>query len=473
LKNISRLAVILLFSTGCLLALSVNGRNSFEFRLAGSSESDDFFENRFDLRASESFVTLGARVEAMHPSRSSAITRPGEEYDEITHLWAKASLEKIEITAGTIMESFGNGLILDARERSEIQEDRHIDGVSLDLKLPSSSLSLLVGVADWNSIDNFTIKGLDYCTQELPYLNLGAGYLSFENKVAEDFAVLPDQVGEIVAARVMPEVGPFFGEFQYSKMWRDNSAGGGFTSGDIYYGNASFNVGPIVVFGEFLQADSFSARGYGDKSWLVALPLIVHQPSYTLMSRHLEEINPLNSRAIGGEASYSFERGDVTVSAASVGEIEGDDNPYFELYGSTYLDFERYSLRFVGEYQDLSGEDEAYNFVIEPLFYITERASILFDFELQTGVEFGEDMTNLYGLTEFTLSPYGSIGVEGGRIGAEAEYFARAYVDFALGENNKVTLAYGKRPGGFTCSGGSCRFEPEFEGFEFKLVTTF
>ncbi|MCK5833613.1 hypothetical protein KAH81_08085 [bacterium] len=467
------LTIILTLFLGVLYGFSVNGHNSLEFRIASSDSSDEFFENRFDFRVSESFFTLGARFDAMHPSRSSAVTRPTEEYNELVHRWARVSIDDIEITAGTIMESFGNGLILDARERTEIQEDKHLDGISLALSLPYSSLNFIGGIANWNEQDNYTIKGLDYITYEIPFVNIGAGYIAFKDKLGEADSLLSDLEGEIWGLRAMPEFGPFYGEFSYSRMWRDNIESSDFIDGNILYSNASFYFGPFVFFGEFIQADSFSARGYSDDSWLVSLPLIVHQPSYTLMSRHIQEIDPINTRAFSGEASYGFDHGDFSVSTASVGDIEGEDDAYIEVYGEAYLDFDRLSTRIVVEYQDLSGDDNSINVVLEPLCYVSDRASILLDIEFQTGVEYGEDVNNFYGLGELSLSPYGSVGIEGGKIGEEGEAFARAYVDFALGESHKVTLAYGKRPGGFTCSGGSCRFEPEFEGFEFKLVSNF
>ncbi|HHS50472.1 MAG TPA: hypothetical protein ENN07_05090 [candidate division Zixibacteria bacterium] len=462
-------AVALLASA--VLSISVIGQNSLEFRVAASEESESFFENRLDLRVSESFLTLGARFEAMHPSRISAITRPGEEYAEFTHLWARVSIDNAEFTGGTILESFGNGTILDALERPEIQEDRHIEGISVRLKLPFSSLKLLGGIADWNEIDYVTIKGFDLQVSDIHYINFGAGYIAYENKM-EEGEILPSQHGEVWGVRAMPQFGAFYGEAQYSRGWRNNIAGGDFAEGGIFYGNTSFFLGSFVFFGEYLQADGFPARGYDENSWLISLPLIVHQPAYALMSRHLKEIDPRDSRAFSGEISTSIERGDILLSAASVSDIDGEKDAYYEIYGSFGYEFDKISAKFVTQYQELAGDDWAMNLVLEPLLYLTDRSALILDFEFQTAVEYGENITNLYGSAEYSLSPHGSIGIEGGRIGEDSELFARGYIDFNLGAH-KLTLGYGKRPGGWTCSGGSCRYEPEFEGFEFKLLSNF
>ncbi|MGC9316358.1 MAG: DUF6029 family protein, partial [bacterium] len=158
-----------------------------------------------------------------------------------------------------------------------------------------------------------------------------------------------------------------------------------------------------------------------------------------------------------------------------------DANDYTEAYFQAYREWDKIALRGIYEIQLPGEEDPTHNIVLEPLYYFTDRASLLLDFEFQSGVEFDEKATNLYGLAEFTLSPYGAIGIEGGSIQEwsleheklEPENFVRFYIDGDIAKNHKLTLAYGKRPGGFTCSGGTCRMEPQFEGFELKLSSSF
>ncbi len=461
---VAMLAILIL--GGAAFGLSITGRNALELRFGKKGEGGDFLENRFDLRLSESFITLGARFEAMHPSRASAISRPSEEFDEVTQRWAEIKDDRFDIVVGSFMATLGNGLLLDARERSEIQQDHHLDGVSARLTLPYSDINILAGVAKWNVLDNFSIKGIDLQSRDLPYLNLGAGYVAYHDAV--DDSVLSDLEGEVWGVRAMPAIGPFSGEADYAENWSLDAAG------HLGYANASIFAGPFVLFGEYLESEDFDIRGYDNNSRLVTLPLIVHQPSYTLMSRHLEEIDPLKTRAYSGEASYSFDAGDATLSAASVGDPDATEG-YMEIYGSAFYDFDVASIKIVAEYQDFLGGDRAMNVVLEPLYYIDDRLSATLDLEFQNGVEYGEDVTNYYGLLELALSPYGSAGIEGGSIidGGVADGFGRLFVDFNIGERHKMTLAYGKRPGGFTCSGGSCRYEPKFEGFEFKLVSNF
>jgi hypothetical protein len=46
-------------------------------------------------------------------------------------------------------------------------------------------------------------------------------------------------------------------------------------------------------------------------------------------------------------------------------------------------------------------------------------------------------------------------------------------MDWFFSPQHHLTLMVGRRRAGFVCVGGVCRFEPQFEGVEFRLVSTF
>ena len=456
------------------LGFSMIGNNKLEYRGARAGEGDEFFENRLDLRLSVSNISVGARFEAMQPSRSSAITRPDSSYTAITQRWAQLESDVVEITAGTYTATMGGGLLLDARERREIQEDHHLDGVRANVRTPLADISVLSGVADWNTIDDFTIRGGEIQTK-IPYIPVGAGYIHYSDEAE---APLADMIGETWEVRAMPSWREFAAEVHYAETWRGENPGGYQLDGSALYITASAAAGPVTLFGQYLQADSFLVNGYGSGSALVTLPLVVRQPSYTLMSRHLEELSPVEVTAVSEEVFVFLNSGwELEGSFALV--AKPDDENYYEIYGSLQNDWGDLHLKGLYELQQFPGDDILHNVVIEPLYYLSDRASLLADFELQTGTEYGQDVTHFYGLTEFALSPYGAVGIEGGALeeysGGELEtqYFARLYIDGRIAENHRLTLAVGRRPGGFTCSGGSCRYEPEFEGVELKLTSSF
>jgi hypothetical protein len=456
-----------------LFALSLTGRNLLEYRAAEADKGNSFFENRLDIRLDHSSITLGLTYESMQPSRKSALTRADSTYSAITQRWAMLHHDLFDITGGTFMASLGNGLLLDATEVRDLQRDHHLDGAKVVFQAFDCDLKVLAGLADWDNNTRFMAGEISSNKQYFP---IGAGYMRYD---VEAWSMLPALIGETYEVHATPTVGPFDADIRYAQTWRGHSGGGVEYRGNVLSGSASAFVGPLTFYGEFLAVDSFIVKGYAED--YVTLPLVVRQPSYTLVSRHLALINPREATAFSGEIGISpVLDSDITASFAMIDhpEVSAD-------YKEAYIDFHRnwgeLSLKAAYQLQMAGEEDPTHNFIIEPLYYFTERKSLLLDLEFQSGVEFGEKATNLYGLAEFTLSPIGAIGVEGGRIqewdletnGLKPDNFIRIYIDGEIVKNHKLTLAYGKRPGGFTCSGGTCRMEPEFQGFELKLSSSF
>lgn len=459
-----------------LFAFSLTARNTLEYRAAEADKGNSFFEDRLDLRLNHSDIIIGLTYEAMQPSRESALTRPDSTYTAITQRWARFQQEYFDITGGTFMATLGNGLLIDARERRDVQQDHHLDGAKVTARAYNFDMTMLAGLAAWDDNTRFMAAEINSYHKYAP---IGGGYIRYDVDGGE---LLPGLIGETYEIHATPSAGSVNGYFRYAKTWRGPEGGGVEFQGNATYGSVSTFFGPVTLFGEFITVDSFIVKGYGDEnSQYITLPLIVRQPSYTLMSRHLATINPREATAFSGEIGlFPVLDGEMTASFAMIDHSE-EANDYTEGYLELYRDWEKLTMKGIYEMQITGEDDPTHNLVLEPLYYFTDRASLLLDLEFQTGTEFDETATNLYGLMEFTLSPYGAIGMEGGTIqewdsetsSLEPENFVRFYIDGEIAKNHKLTLAYGKRPGGFTCSGGTCRMEPQFEGFELKLSSSF
>ena len=63
------------------------------------------------------------------------------------------------------------------------------------------------------------------------------------------------------------------------------------------------------------------------------------------------------------------------------------------------------------------------------------------------------------------------MGIEGGIINEES--MIRAFTDLDFFESVRLRIGLGKRPNGFSCSGGICRNEESFEGVEVEVVVTY
>jgi hypothetical protein len=56
---------------------------------------------------------------------------------------------------------------------------------------------------------------------------------------------------------------------------------------------------------------------------------------------------------------------------------------------------------------------------------------------------------------------------------ADQDFWLFRQVTLSFLEGQQISLLYGSRQAGFVCAGGVCRFEPEFEGLEIKLLSRF
>ena len=112
--------------------------------------------------------------------------------------------------------------------------------------------------------------------------------------------------------------------------------------------------------------------------------------------------------------------------------------------------------------------------------YLDRLNSLRFELQGRHTEEFGEyDDHQL--TVEFTRAPLLSLSMgaemtnksEKQRLSGEATSWFFAQADLHLTDNHDATLFAGSRQGGFFCTGGRCRWEPEFEGIELKLFSHF
>ncbi len=55
----------------------------------------------------------------------------------------------------------------------------------------------------------------------------------------------------------------------------------------------------------------------------------------------------------------------------------------------------------------------------------------------------------------------------------DKSYWVYGQITLSFLESQQISVLYGSRQAGFVCVGGVCRFEPEFEGLEIKLLSRF
>ena len=82
---------------------------------------------------------------------------------------------------------------------------------------------------------------------------------------------------------------------------------------------------------------------------------------------------------------------------------------------------------------------------------------------------------------EYSRSPWVSFALVGEytnkykirNVQMDRHHWLYGQVSFNFWKNQRLSLLYGTRREGFICVGGICRYEPEFEGIEIKLINRF
>lgn len=451
----------------CLLAtvavgassLSATGSNMLEYRAA--TEGHSFLEDRADLTLGWQSLSLGLQFQAMHPSRQNPSTMSDTTYEGIAHRYLDYSDRKVNLRIGTLYETFGNGLLLDLYELHQLSIDHYLDGIRLGFDLPYVSVKGLSGRAHWG--DNCLIRGGEI-TVSPPYARLGAAYLDYDHPFSGKGALWSASIESDLSFLTIA------GEYAQKHMVGDG------TDGEGLYLIASAYLSSFSLMGQYKQYRAF--RFIGETQSYNNPPTCIREPSYTLQSRYYHTQNLADEQGYSaefmGNLPFALE---LDVSYAHSQDSLGN-SCYDELYAELYREWDKFSVKAIFENKS-EGDNQSYNtFVLHlPYIYLSDDWTMVVDVEAQSEKSFGRDLFHTGGETELSwVSKKLGAGLELWNI-QESDSVLKLYpfvfASYDIADNTSVRVGYGKRSGGFTCSGGVCRYEPAFEGVELTAETRF
>ncbi len=444
----ARLFVFLLFAS-VLWAFSLGGRNWLDYR--GAWKGHSHFEDRVWASLSSGDFSAGVLFWAKEPSR---LDQSGEDTISaaIAQYWFSFYSPRIELTAGSFTYTLGQGILIDLYDRADIQIDHHCDGASFKLRLPHLELSGFSGIARWD--DDALVRGAEGVLSLLG-LRGGVEY----GKIIPKLSAAQELFGAFLAA-----------ESDFLSLWveagRKNALGGLVEDGTAVYASATAILGTFSFTAEYKDYRHFAVRTpaiqYNNP------PTLIREPSYTLPSRHLRQLDANDelgfaARAegavgsLGGEAFFGY------------AQRHDGGRPFTQLWLEAELTSsdETAYYKLALDYSDDAGERR-----VTPIVDITaEPGWTRLGFNLVGEYQRSGERNNVFASFAVSFAPYATVGVDGGYVDDEA--FVRLFSDIDAIERAKVRLGLGKRPGGFTCSGGVCRYEPPFEGVELQIVLTY
>ncbi len=132
---------------------------------------------------------------------------------------------------------------------------------------------------------------------------------------------------------------------------------------------------------------------------------------------------------------------------------------------------------------DFTTNTENITTVVDPQITVGERDLIHLSLQHQhtkNRFDLSEYDTELFQI-EYSRSPYGSIALVGkvtnkhklNNVDMDRHTWLYGQLRLNFWRNQEVLILYGSRQAGFVCVGGICRYEPEFKGFEVRLVNRF
>ncbi|RKZ30590.1 hypothetical protein DRQ33_07745 [bacterium] len=349
----------------------------------------------------------------------------------------------------------GNGLLIDLYERQDIQIDHHCDGALFKFHTGPLALSGFNAIARWD--DNSIVRGIS------PQISI------WNFRVGGEYAKI---IPRLSPAQEL--VGGFFAfdmDFLslYYEIGSKHPLAGLQKDGQGMYGSASIFTDWVSIMIEYKDYDQFAIRNtymqYNNP------PTLIMEPLYTLPSRHLRELNLADEIGYSTNVMSYFGPIGIEILYSYAQEHQGE-NKFSQIWSE--MEYHNNDETLVAKLAlDIQfDKQEKYYTPIVDITYEPDWTN--FAFNIIGEYQRAEDYNNAFGSIAVSHPKIATFGLEGGIISSEEDkHYIRAYSDMDISSRAKVRLGIGKRPGGFTCSGGVCRYEEKFEGVEAGIILTY
>jgi hypothetical protein len=448
--------------------------NQFEYS-QNTEDHEETLENWLDITYRLDLLTTGLRFEAFQPSKS------GQRKEEISFIYFAVEKDGIMLRGGDYYAIFGRGMTLRSYEDRDLRVDNKLTGINLHGRYKGFEATLLGGRPPRKDRDNADeLRGLDLSLQPAGGLIFGGSYVTLEG---------PGVVGrgtEITSIRAETYRGPlsFYGELARRSRGR----------GYGLYLSSSLAVSGFAVTTEFKDYDRISMRTSDGLEYNTP-PALTREHLYSLFRRHPHTLDSNDETGLQIEANLSpLEQTSVLINYSYTASHQngsiGTDEPELlggwerPLFREAYLEIsqeigERASL-IAAAGKTVAPEVIGQTGAVDLTLYLDPVNTLRIELQGQHTEEHGEYDDHMLTL-EFTHAPRIVLSLVGERtnksdlqkLPGEASNWLFAQLDYQLTENHDATLFIGSRQGGFICTGGRCRWEPEFEGVELKLLSNF
>ncbi len=514
-------------AAGAAGVVTVQGQNQLEYSVSSEADRDstvpqEIFEDWFDADIRFDRFLVGFRYEAFLPHELGVDSlRHG-----IVQRYGQAEFPLGGVRVGNFYEIFGRGLLFRSYEDRSIRIDGNMDGVLVWAEERGVRAKAFSGRMRDIETDDRTalLRGADIGIDAGHGLQLGGSYLIESARNPNAAGLTPPPASRHIeaiggrAAYIHDRFDLYYEGGRLNRLFlttQDRLEGRSYEDlrGSGHYGAINlFPVEGLSITAEYKEYERFRFQPVGsDGTDYNNPPAATRETGYTLISRHPHQLDPEDEKGYQVETVFAPHASTtITLShaktnkhARSIGERIGDDllkelwkghflggDPVFqEWYAEWRQEIgEKYSLAAIYDYiRDKKTETKNHTPILEAGYHPGGEWSLRGEYQYQQSEEVLGTVRNHLALLEchltytFTLSAVGEHAAwledddptDDQRTREVMGDYFYGQMDWFFSPHHHLSVMTGKRRAGFVCVGGVCRFEPEFEGVEFRLTSSF
>jgi len=452
---------------------AVTATDRFEYSYS-SDTKQEIFENWLDVSYQFGGFRTGVMLNSQAPSEE------GDRSNEIKHRYFEFEAEGFNIRAGHFYGLFGRGLIFNSYEDRTVRVDTRLDGLKASYQQGRLSATVFSGSPLLRELD---IRALDVEYNAVGNLHVAATGLTYR---PDDYQDAAGKVHRENVSSVRARESFSFGDFYVENGWKTghdfNPVNDSTDFGTALYANVNLYRGSFSASWEYSDYDKFEVVSRADGvTALNRPPALAREFTWTLLNRAPHTLNANDEKGQNLDLMYTGNNGWTLL--ASGADIKRHDGSTVYQLGYFSVEQERLGdFRVLGAfgYQDSEGLRQTVGG--EVTWFASESSSWTVQAEQQhvrigtgPGFDLGEYDQQWYRL-EYETAPHWAFAAileannkydEQRGPKEEAGPFPSGQITYTLSRGGSLNLWGGQRQAGFLCSGGVCKFEPEFEGVEF------
>ena len=474
--------------------------NHLEYSYNSDLETE-ILENWLNLDYIKGIFSAGLRFDVFQPNDPDpSISRGKYKFAGIDIIYFGVGmgnpLEGLNLMVGNYYSLVGRGMVLKSYEDRTIRIDNNLLGLKVVGKYGGFILTALSG-SPANSQNERTdiLHLLDLEYRKLKWLKLGGTYASN----------LPPTEGvantNMATVRLLPSFWNIDIYTEYGVKTNSDIQKNVFNDtesiiGQGFYGNLNFYFGSLSLLGEYKYYDNYSFTTQDGTVNYNQPPAVRIEYSYILPNRHPSPLDPNNEQGFQIAAGYSVDTETYLNSAYTLTKTLPADSYFQRINDTDQPVFTQLKEFFIQGQRDWSSEFTtvaalAYNEelvtntknispIVEFRYYFERINTLKLIFEHQnstnrvTNEQYYADVLVL----EYLRSPNFNIALvaemetrepEAGKI--VREFWGFVQLGYKISYHTDLRVVIGTRQAGNICIGGVCRFEPEFKGIEFNMIT--